>query len=55
MPFFDANEYEEQMEEMETAMEEIQRDVDALQLENQLFTQYLKVRVGKRKSTAYLN
>ena len=43
MPFFDANEYEEQMEEMEAAMEEIQRDVDALQLENQLFHRYLKV------------
>ncbi|GMH72400.1 hypothetical protein TL16_g05906 [Triparma laevis f. inornata] len=42
MPFFDATDYEEQMEEMEAAMEEIQRDVDALQLENQLFQRYLK-------------
>lgn len=46
MPFFDATDYEEQMEEMEAAMEEIQRDVDALQLENQLFQRYLKVRGG---------
>ncbi|GMH99451.1 hypothetical protein TrVE_jg3854 [Triparma verrucosa] len=46
MPFFDATDYEEQMEEMETAMEEIQRDVDALQLENQLFHRFLKRNTG---------
>lgn len=41
MPFFDQNDYEDQQEELETAMEEIQRDVDALQLENQLFQRFL--------------
>jgi len=44
MPFFDQfdrSDYDEQQEALETAMEEIQRDVDALQLENQLFERYL--------------
>ncbi len=40
MPYLD---YDQEQEELETAMEEIQRDVDALQLENQLFDRYLTV------------
>jgi hypothetical protein len=38
MPYLD---YSEQQEELETAMEEVQRDVDALRLENQLFNRFL--------------
>ena len=45
MPYL--GDYDSAQEELETACEEVQRDVDALRLENQLFTRFLTRSVGE--------